>query len=175
MQLLHSKEAVKSGSLQILVTDQLANPQEALQAANYLKIGTSAFDLMSFDVFKTEQAQLNPLTMEFKPSLKQLLRGKNFVIFLALSLHIMLQASLNERDRQYGSSLLRQRLNIKNVPQYLQSLQKIVAERKDNGFTYKELPLELRSLLGYLNVATPSHEVFSDSASDTEIRLARDK
>ena len=174
MQLLHSKEAVKSGSLQILVTDQLANPQEALQAANYLKIGTRAFDLMSFDVFKTEQAQLNPLTMEFKPSLKQLLRGKNFVIFLALSLHIMLQASLNERDRQYGSSLLRQRLNIKNVPQYLQSLQKIVAERKDNGFTYKELPQELRSLLGYLNVATPSHEVFSDSASDTEIRLARD-
>ena len=87
----------------------------------------------------------------------------------------MLQASLNERDRQYGSSLLRQRFNIKNVPQYLQSLQKIVAERKDNGFTYKELPLELRSLLGYLNVATPSHEVFSDSASDTEIRLARDK
>ncbi|HIX56182.1 MAG TPA: hypothetical protein H9850_01765 [Candidatus Anaerobiospirillum pullistercoris] len=175
MQLLHSKEAVKSGSLQILVTDQLANPQEALQAANYLKIGTSAFDLMSFDVFKTEQAQLNPLTMEFKPILKQLLRGKNFVIFLALSLHIMLQASLNERDRQYGSSILRQRLNIKNVPQYLQSLQKIVAERKDNGFTYKELPQELRSLLGYLNVATPSHEVFSDSASDTEIRLARDK
>ena len=174
MQLLHSNEAVKSGSLQILVTDQLANPQEALQAANYLKIGTRAFDLMSFDVFKAEQAQLNPLTMDFKPSLKQLLRGKNFVIFLALSLHIMLQASLNERDRQYGSSLLRQRLNIKNVPQYLQSLQKIVAERKDNGFTYKELPQDLRSLLGYLNVAMPSHEVFSDSASDTEIRLARD-
>lgn len=174
MQLLHSKEALQSGSLQILVTDQLANPQEALQAANYLKIGTRAFDLMSFDVFKAEQAQLNPLTMDFKPSLKQLLRGKNFVIFLALSLHIMLQASLNERDRQYGSSILRQRLNIKNVPQYLQSLQKIVAERKDNGFTYKELPQDLRSLLGYLNVAMPSHEVFSDSASDTEIRLARD-
>lgn len=171
--LLNSDIAFKSGALRVLVSNRLEHADEAMQVAQQLHLSTRAFDLMSFDVFKVEQARCNPMIMDFNPSVQQLLRGKNFVIFLALSIHFMVQAALQARDRQYGSTVLRDRLHIKDVPQYLQLLQQIVAERTENGFVYRELPLEVRALLEYVHVAAPAHEVFSDSTSDTEVRLAR--
>lgn len=172
-QILHSKVAIQCGAVKVLVSNRVDSAQEARSAAHYLQLGNQAFDLMSLDVFKSELARLNPLTVDAKPALQQLLRGKNFVLFLALSMHFMLQAALDEKDRQYGSQILRQRLNIRNVPQYLEALQRIVAERRDTGFVYPSINQDQRALLEYLNVTTPSHETFTDSSSDTEVRLAR--
>lgn len=171
-QLLRSEVAVKSGALQVLVSNRLDEAQEALQSAHYFRTGNRAFDLMSFDVFKTELSNLNPLTVAAKPALKQLLRGKNFLLFLALSLNFMLQASLEEKDRQYGSLLFRERLNIKSVELYLKMLQRIIAERRDTGFVYPRISQEQRALLEFLNVTVPSHESFTNSSSDSEVRLA---
>lgn len=171
--LLKSDIAFKSGALRVLVSNRLEHANEAMQVAQQLHLSTRAFDLMSLDVFKVEQAHCNLMTMDFNPSVQQLLRGKNFIIFLALSLHFMVQAALQARDLQYGSTVLRERLHIKDVKQYLRLLQQIVAERTENGFVYRELPLEVRALLEYVHVTAPAHEVFSDTNSDTEVRLAR--
>ncbi|MBU3843596.1 MAG: hypothetical protein H9847_01800 [Candidatus Anaerobiospirillum pullicola] len=172
-QLLSSKEARLSGALRIIVSDGVANVNEAMQAAQCLQTATQAFDLMSMDVFKIEQAQLNPVTLHFNQSLAQLLRGKNFLIFLALSVHYMVQAALLKRDQQYGSSTLRERLHIRSARDLLQRLQQIVGERQENGFVYAELTPEVRSLLEYLNIPAPTHEIFSDAVDEKEVHLAQ--
>ena len=172
-QLISSKEARLSGALRIIVSDGVANVNEAMQAAQCLQTATQAFDLMSMDVFKIEQAQLNPVTLHFNQSLAQLQRGKNFLIFLALSMHYMVQAALLKRDQQYGSSTLRERLHIRSARDLLQRLQQIVGERQENGFVYAELTPEVRSLLEYLNIPAPTHEIFSDAVDEKEVHLAQ--
>lgn len=172
-QLISSKEARLSGALRIIVSDGVANVDEAMQAAQCLQTATQAFDLMSMDVFKIEQAQLNPVTLHFNQSLAQLQRGKNFLIFLALSMHYMVQAALLKRDQQYGSSTLRERLHIRSARDLLQRLQQIVGERQENGFAYAELTPEVRSLLEYLNIPAPTHETFSDAVDEKEVHLAQ--
>lgn len=172
-QLISSKEARLSGALRIIVSDGVANVNEAMQAAQCLQTATQAFDLMSMDVFKIEQAQLNPVTLHFNQSLAQLQRGKNFLIFLALSMHYMVQAALLKRDQQYGSSTLRERLHIRSARDLLQRLQQIVGERQENGFAYAELTPEVRSLLEYLNIPAPTHETFSDAVDEKEVHLAQ--
>ena len=79
------------GCLKIMISNQVTDVNEAYRTVKSLDVATDYLDLMCYDVYKVERALLNPMALALKPRLQQLLRGKNFVLFYALSLHLMLK------------------------------------------------------------------------------------
>lgn len=172
-QIFASDLARSSGAFKVFISNRLGEVEEVLKSHEFLRASESTFDLMSLDVFKVEQAQINAFALRMHPTLKQLMRGKNFVLYLTLGLKLMLQAAFNFRDLQYGGITLRERLHIKSVPQFLEMLQQVISERQENGYVYHEIDMELRSLLEYLNIPLPNYEPFTDNNNENEVRLAR--
>ena len=88
------------GCLKIMISNQITDVNEAYSTVKSLDVATDYLDLMCYDVYKVERALLNPMALALKPRLQQLLRGKNFVLFYALSLHLMLKHIFERKDAE---------------------------------------------------------------------------
>ena len=161
------------GCLKIMVSNQVTDVNEAYRTVQSLDVAKHYLDLMCYDVYKVERARLNPLAMTLKPRLLQLLRGKNFVLFYALSLHLMLKHLLECKDASAGGRALRQRMGIYEVSDLLKTLNRISAARRDEGLFYPDLKMQYRSLFEFAGVAPPSFEGYDESVSEHFVHLRR--
>ena len=161
------------GCLKIMVSNQVTDVNEAYRTVQNLDVAKHYLDLMCYDVYKVERARLNPLALALKPRLQQLLRGKNFVLFYALSLHLMLKHLLERKDATAGGRALRQRMGIYEISDLLKTLNRISAARRDEGLFYPDLKMQYRSLFEFAGVAPPSFEGYDESVSEHFVNLRR--
>lgn len=161
------------GCLKIMVSNQVTDVNEAYSTVKSLDVATDYLDLMCYDVYKVERALLNPMALTLKPRLQQLLRGKNFVLFYALSLHLMLKHIFERKDAEQGGRALRHQMGLYEVRDLLQALNHVSAARRDEGLFYPDLKMHYRSLFELAGVAPPSFEAYDDSVSEQLVHLRR--
>ena len=161
------------GCLRIMISNQVTDVNEAYSTVKSLNVATDYLDLMCYDVYKVERALLNPMALALKPRLQQLLRGKNFVLFYALSLHLMLKHLFERKDAEQGGRALRHRMGLYEVSDLLQALNHVSAARRDEGLFYPDLKMHYRSLFELAGVAPPSFEAYDDSVSEQFVHLRR--
>lgn len=161
------------GCLKIMISNQITDVNEAYSTVKSLDVATDYLDLMCYDVYKVERALLNPMALALKPRLQQLLRGKNFVLFYALSLHLMLKHIFERKDAEQGGRALRHQMGLYEVSDLLQALNHVSAARRDEGLFYPDLKMHYRSLFELAGVAPPSFEAYDDSVSEQLVHLRR--
>ncbi len=161
------------GCLKIMVSNQVTDVNEAYSTVKSLDVATDYLDLMCYDVYKVERALLNPMALALKPRLAQLLRGKNLVLFYALSLHLMLKHIFERKDAEQGGRALRHQMGLYEVCDLLQALNHVSAARRDEGLFYPDLKMHYRSLFEFAGVAPPSFEAYDDSVSEQLVHLRR--
>ena len=161
------------GCLKIMISNQVTDVNEAYNTVKSLDVATDYLDLMCYDVYKVERALLNPMALALKPRLQQLLRGKNFVLFYALSLHLMLKHIFERKDAEQGGRALRHQMGLYEVSDLLQALNHVSAARRDEGLFYPDLKMHYRSLFELAGVAPPSFEAYDDSVSEQLVHLRR--
>lgn len=161
------------GCLKIMISNQVTDVNEAYSTVKSLDVATDYLDLMCYDVYKVERALLNPMALALKPRLQQLLRGKNFVLFYALSLHLMLKHIFERKDAEQGGRALRHQMGLYEVSDLLQALNHVSAARRDEGLFYPDLKMHYRSLFELAGVAPPSFEAYDDSVSEQLVHLRR--
>lgn len=161
------------GCLKIMISNQVTDVNEAYNTVKSLDVATDYLDLMCYDVYKVERALLNPMALALKPRLQQLLRGKNFVLFYALSLHLMLKHIFERKDAEQGGRVLRHQMGLYEVSDLLQALNHVSAARRDEGLFYPDLKMHYRSLFELAGVAPPSFEAYDDSVSEQLVHLRR--
>lgn len=161
------------GCLKIMISNQVTDVNEAYNTVKSLDVATDYLDLMCYDVYKVERALLNPMALALKPRLQQLLRGKNFVLFYALSLHLMLKHIFERKDAEQGGRALRHQMGLYEVIDLLQALNHVSAARRDEGLFYPDLKMHYRSLFELAGVAPPSFEAYDDSVSEQLVHLRR--
>lgn len=161
------------GCLKIMVSNQVTDVNEAYSTVKSLDVATDYLDLMCYDVYKVERALLNPMALALKPRLAQLLRGKNLVLFYALSLHLMLKHIFERKDAEQGGRALRHQMGLYEVSDLLQALNHVSAARRDEGLFYPDLKMHYRSLFELAGVAPPSFEAYDDSVSEQLVHLRR--
>ena len=159
------------GCLKIMISNQVTDVNEAYSTVK--NVATDYLDLMCYDVYKVERALLNPMALALKPRLQQLLRGKNFVLFYALSLHLMLKHIFERKDAEQGGRALRHQMGLYEVSDLLQALNHVSAARRDEGLFYPDLKMHYRSLFELAGVAPPSFEAYDDSVSEQLVHLRR--
>lgn len=161
------------GCLKIMISNQVTDVNEAYNTVKSLDVATDYLDLMCYDVYKVERALLNPMALALKPRLQQLLRGKNFVLFYALSLHLMLKHIFERKDAEQGGRALRHQMGLYEISDLLQELNHVSAARRDEGLFYPDLKMHYRSLFELAGVAPPSFEAYDDSVSEQLVHLRR--
>ena len=161
------------GCFKVMVTNQVADVNEAYSTVQNLDVASHYLDLLCYDTYKVERALLNPMALKLKPRLQQLLRGKGFVLFCALSLHLMLKSLLERKDAELGGRKLRQQQELYDVPDLLTALNRISAARRDEGLFYPDLKMQYRSLFELVGVQPPSFEAYDDSVSEQFVHLRR--
>lgn len=161
------------GCLKIMISNQVTDVNEAYSTVKSLDVATDYLDLMCYDVYKVERALLNPMALALKPRLQQLLRGKNFVLFYALSLHLMLKHIFERKDAEQGGRALRHQMGLYEISDLLQELNHVSAARRDEGLFYPDLKMHYRSLFELAGVAPPSFEAYDDSVSEQLVHLRR--
>lgn len=162
------------GCLKIMISNQITDVNEAYSTVKSLDLATEYLDLMCYDVYKVERALLNPMALELRPRLKQLLRGKSFMLFYALSLHLMLKSLLERKDTEVGGRTLRQQMGLYNVADLLTKLNHISAARRDEGLFYpSNLKMQYRSLFEFAGVNVPSFEAYDDGGNELAVHLRR--
>ena len=157
----------------VLTAGQKKRLQRDLKALIDLDLTQALGCLMCYDVYKVERALLNPMALALKPRLQQLLRGKNFVLFYALSLHLMLKHIFERKDAEQGGRALRHQMGLYEISDLLQELNHVSAARRDEGLFYPDLKMHYRSLFELAGVAPPSFEAYDDSVSEQLVHLRR--
>lgn len=158
-------------ALSIMVSNSVHSLDKAHHAHELLIAHESFYDYMSWDIFKLERANFDPFTYKMKPEVAQLLRAKNFILFLTSSVYNLMQCAIFNKDQKYGTTKIRNSLGFSTPDEYLQALNSIVAERKKEGLLYGTIGTRETSLFDYLDSTIPSQEQFNHISSDGQVAL----